>query len=285
MSAQFFKNLRHLRAPKIMIELLSLSPILKGLILLIVAGIAFPITGVYLLRLNLLLMRFMLMHGAILGGAVALAFHWNPFVATITVNLLLVLLMTKASRSLKTDVGYMSTFFMVLSISVAFILVYKFNVQAKDTLSILWGSLYASTWGEVAAVVLFSLLLISFQVFYFRELQAFFFDREIAYTSGVNEQSLYYTIVLLTAVTVAMAMKIIGALLLDALLLLPALIATFHAKSLRGVVVWSSVWGGLFATGGFFVALLFDIPASSAIAALAAVVFIVIFIIRKKNEV
>ena len=265
-----------------MIELLSLSPILKGLILLIVAGIAFPITGVYLLRLNLLLLRFMLMHGAILGGAIALAFHWSPFITTIIVNLALVLLMTKTSRSLKTDAGYISTFFMVISISVAFILVYKFNVQTKDTLSLLWGSLYASSWTEVAVVSVFSLLLVLFQTFFSRQLQAFFFDREIAYTSGVNEQSLYYSIILLTAITVAMAMKIIGALLLDALLLLPALIATLHASSLRGVIVWSSIWGGLFALSGFFIALLFDIPASSAIAALAAVVFIVIFIVKKK---
>ena len=265
-----------------MIELLSLSPILKGLILLIVAGIAFPITGVYLLRLNLLLLRFMLMHGAILGGAVALAFHWSPFITTIVINLLLVLLMTKTSRSLKTDAGYISTFFMVISISVAFILVYKFNVQTKDTLSLLWGSLFASSWTEVAVVVAFSLVLVLFQTFFSRQLQAFFFDREIAYTSGVNEQSLYYSIILLTAITVAMAMKIIGALLLDALLLLPALIATLHARSLHGVIVWSSIWGGLFALGGFFIALLFDIPASSAIAALAAVVFIVIFIVKRK---
>ena len=266
-----------------MFELLSLSPILKGFILLLVAGIAFPVTGVYLLRLNLLLLRFMLMHGAILGGAVALAFHWSPFITTIIVNLMLVLLMTKTSHSLKMDVGHISTFFMVISISVAFILVYKFNVQTKDTLSLLWGSLYASSWTEVAVVVLFSGLLVLFQTVFFRQLQAFFFDREIAYTSGVNEQSLYYSIVLLTAITVAMAMKIIGALLLDALILLPALIATLHAKSLRGVIVWSSVWGGLFALGGFFVALLFDIPASSAIAALAAVVFIVIYFIKRKK--
>ena len=266
-----------------MLELLSLSPILKGFILLLVAGIAFPVTGVYLLRLNLLLLRFMLMHGAILGGAVALAFHWSPFVTTIVINLMLVLLMTNTSRSLKADVGYISTFFMVISISIAFILVYKFNVQTKDTLSLLWGSLYASSWTEVAVVVSFSVLLVLFQVFYSRQLQAFFFDREIAYASGVNEQSLYYSIILLTAITVAMAMKIIGALLLDALILLPALIATLHAKSLCGVMVWSSIWGGLFALGGFFIALLFDIPASSAIAAFAAVVFIVIYIMKRKK--
>ena len=265
-----------------MVEILLLPPILKGLVLLVVAGVAFPVTGVYLLRLNLLLLRFMLMHGAILGGAVALAFHWSPFLTTILVNLLLVLLMSKTSRSLKTDAGFISIFFMVFAIALAFILVYKFDVQTKDTLSLLWGSLFASTWMEVGVVAVFCLLLVLFQVVYARRLQAFFFDREIAYTSGVDEKTLYYSIVLLTAITVAMAMKIMGALLLDALLLLPALIATLHAKSLRAVMVWSSLWGGMFALGGFFIALQIDIPASSAIAALAAVVFIVIFLIKKR---
>ena len=265
-----------------MLELLSLSPIIKGLVLLVVAGISFPVTGVYLLRLNLLPLRFMLMHGAILGGAAALSFSFNPLLTTIAVNVALVLFMTKASRTLRADAGYISTFFMVVSISLAFILIYRFNVQAKDTLSLLWGSLYTASWGEVAAVCLFSLLLLLFQLIYYRRLQAFFFDREIAYTSGVDERFLYYAIVLLTALTVAIAMKIIGALLLDAILLLPALIATLHAGSLRGVLVWSSLWGGLFAAGGFFLALLFDIPASSAIAAFAAVVFMIHFIIQRK---
>ena len=70
-----------------MLELLTLAPILKGLIVLTVAGLTFPITGVYLFRLNLLPMRFMLMHGAILGGAMALALQINPFWTTIIVNL------------------------------------------------------------------------------------------------------------------------------------------------------------------------------------------------------
>ena len=121
-----------------MLEFLTLSPIRKGLILLVVAGVSFPVTGVYLLRLNLLPLRFMLMHGAILGGAVALSLSWSPFITTIVVNLLLVIFMANASRTLKIDAGYISTFFMVISISLAFILVYKFNVQAKDTLSLLW---------------------------------------------------------------------------------------------------------------------------------------------------
>jgi len=265
-----------------LLELLSLTPILKGLIVLTLAGLTFPITGVYLFRLNLLPLRFMLMHGAILGGAMALAFHVNPFWTTITVNLLLVLFMAKTARSMKIDAGQISTFFMVISISLAFIFIYKFNVPAKDTLSLLWGNLFVLSWTEVIGIATFSLMLAGFQYYFRHQLRALFFDREIAFTSGINESSLYYTVIFLVAITVALAMKLIGALLLDSILLLPPVIASFHAKSLKGMILGSVLWGGLFAVGGFLISLAIDIPASSSVAALASLTFIIIYVIRKK---
>jgi zinc transport system permease protein len=265
-----------------MLEILSLTPILKGLIVLTLAGLAFPITGVYLFRLNLLPLRFMLMHGAILGGAMALAFQINPFWTTIAVNLVLVLFMAKTSRSMKTDPGQISTFFMVISISLAFIFIYKFNVPAKDTLSLLWGNLFILSWTEVIGVGVFAFFLAAFQYFFRHQLRAMFFDREIAYTSGIDESKLYYAVIFLVAITVALAMKLIGALLLDAILLLPPVIASFHAKSLKGMILGSAFWGGAFSLGGFFLSIVIDIPASSAIAALACLCFIVLYFIYKK---
>ena len=224
----------------------------------------------------------MLMHGAILGGAIALSMQINPFWTTILVNLLLVLFMAKTSRSMKMDAGQISTFFMVISISLAFIFIYKFNVPAKDTLTLLWGNLFTLSWNEVIGIGLFSVVLIAFQYFFRHQLRALFFDREIAFTSGINENHLYYIVVFLIAITVALAMKLIGILLLDALLLLPPVIASFRAKSLQGMVLGATVWGGIFAIGGFLLSVAIDIPASSSIAALAGIAFIIIYIIRKK---
>lgn len=265
-----------------MVEILSLEPILKGFIVLTLAGLTFPVTGVYLFRLNLLPMRFMLMHGAILGGAMALALHINPFWTTIAVNLLLVIIMAKSSRSLKTDTGQMSAFFMVISISLAFIIIYKFNVPARDTLTLLWGNLYMLSWREVIGIGVFCLFLTGFQYYFRNQLRAMFFDREIAFTSGINESLLYYLVILIVAITVALAMKLIGALLLDAILLLPPLIASFKAKSLKTMVIGAAIWGGLFAIGGFLLSIAADIPASSSVAGLASLVFIVIFFTRRK---
>ncbi len=265
-----------------MLEILTLTPILKGLLVITIAGLTFPLAGVYLFRLNLLPMRFMLMHGAILGGAMALAFQINPFWTTIGVNLLLVLFMTRSSRILKMDLGHISMFFMVITISLAFIFIYKFNVPAKDTLALLWGNLYVLSWADVIGVSIFSLALVAFQYYFRNHLRALFFDREIAFTSGFNENLLYYVVVIVVAVTVALAMKLIGALLLDAILLLPPVVASFRARSLRGMIFGSVLWGGVFALGGFLLSVAIDIPASSAIAALACLVFIIMYLTRKK---
>jgi zinc transport system permease protein len=186
------------------------------------------------------------------------------------------------SRSLKTDPGQLSAFFMVVSISLAFIFIYRFQIPAKDTLSLMWGSLYTLNGFEFVGILVFSLLLILFQAFYRHQLRAVFFDADIAKTSGVNETGFYYAIILITAITVAAAMKLIGALLLDALLLLPALIASYHAKSYRGMLLWSSFWGGLFASVGFLLSLALELPASSTIAVFASLVFLILILTKRK---
>jgi zinc transport system permease protein len=264
-----------------MLDLFSYGPVLRGFFVLLIAGFTFPITGVYLLRMNLLPLRFMLMHGALLGGAIALAIQFNPFWTTMAVNLLLVWFMTKTARSLKTDMGYISIFIMVASIGIAFALISVFNVQAKDTMSLLWGSIFTIDTVQTFGFAAIAILILVFHFTKYRQLKAVFFDTPVAYSSGVNEKTIYNLVVLLTAMTVAVAMKLIGALLIDAVIILPALIATLHARSFKSVILWASVWGGLFSVAGFFVAYWLKIPTSSAIAIVATIVFFIIYLKKR----
>ena len=64
---------------------------MRGFITMSISGAVFPLCGVMILRLNLVPMRYMLMHGVILGGAIAMALIVPLLPVTITVNLLLVL--------------------------------------------------------------------------------------------------------------------------------------------------------------------------------------------------
>lgn len=263
------------------------APILRGFIVLLVAGALFPLTGVFVLRLNLITLRFMLMHGTLLGGAIALGFGLNPLLIGVAINILLVLAVSRLSLISGQNTGHITTFFMVLTIGLAFVVIYKMQVPAKDALSILWGNLYAMSAVDVLLTVAFCLLSLLFVLVLYRKLKAVIFNREIAFSSGVRDRTIYNSILVLTGLTIAFAMRLIGALLLDALLLLPAIVASFFAKSVKGVFLIAAVMGFASSLSGFFISLALDIPASSAVTIVSALILgagVLIVRIRKRKK-
>ncbi|MBQ5569746.1 MAG: metal ABC transporter permease, partial [Treponema sp.] len=66
--------------------LFSLAPVLRGFLAMVISGACFPLCGVMVLRLNLIPLRYMLMHGVIFGGALSLAVNLPLVPLTIFVN-------------------------------------------------------------------------------------------------------------------------------------------------------------------------------------------------------
>lgn len=265
------------------IELLSYPPIYRGLILLLLSGFTFPLAGVFVLRMNLLPIRYLLMHGVLLGGALGLALQWNPALISVIVNIFMIIILNRSTRALKTDYGHLSMFFMVFAVATASIIISVFHVPAKDTLTLLWGSLYANSTMTIFITGAVSAGLVLFSVLYFRKLTVIFHDRDIASSLGISVSGFELTVMLIISLAVASAMNLMGALLLDVQLILPVVIAGFLAAGLRQTMVYSCLIGGAFSLIGFFTALLLDIPVSSGVAVPAAVVFILIIIFKKRK--
>lgn len=264
-----------------MLELLSYPPILRGLVLILISGFTLPLSGVFILRMNLLPIRYLLMHGVLLGGALALAFGWDPSLLSLGVNLLIVLVLNRTSRSLGADYGQMTMFFMVAVVAAASVIMTIFRVPAKDTLTLLWGSLYTGTVRSILAASALGIGLILFSAINFRRLTAVFHDREIARSVGIRPDRLEFVIILIIALAVAMAMRLMGALLLDALILLPAIIAGFLSTGLRRTMILSCLLGGVFSLTGFGASLVLDIPVSAGVALPAVIAFLIIILIRR----
>jgi len=268
-----------------MLEVLQYVPIQRGLILLILSGFTFPLAGVFVLRMNLLPLRFLLMHGALLGGALGLASRINPSILSLAINLLLIFILNKSTKILRSDYGQLSLFLMVFSVAAASIITSVFRIPAKDSLSILWGSLYSNSNANIVFSAALSLGLILFSSLYFKKLTVIFYDKDLAASLGIHVSFFELLIMLITSLVVAAAMNLMGALLLDVQLILPVVIAGFLASGLRQTMIYSCLAGGIFSLLGFVLAVVFDIPVSSGIALPAALSFIVIlFLKRGKNH-
>ena len=92
-----------------LIFLFSLKPIVLGLIGMAVSGFSFPIAGVIILNNGLIPMRYMLMHGVILGGTLAIAWNLPMVLMVMLTNILLVLLMMAVNRSRSMTLANAST--------------------------------------------------------------------------------------------------------------------------------------------------------------------------------
>ncbi len=140
--------------------------------------------------------------------------------------------------------------------------------------SFLFGSIVAIsdfemylTVGLGAAVIIVSFLL-------YKELFFVTFDEEAARLAGVPVNGINFVIMLLTAVTVAAASRIVGALMISSLLVIPAAAAMMIAKSYKGTMILSVVLAEIFTVSGLFISYCFDLSPGGTIV-LIGVAFLV----------
>ena len=266
------------------LEALTYAPIARGLAALLIAGASLPLAGVLVLRLELVTLRFTLMHGALLGAAVALAVGVDPLLLGLAVDLLLVMTLGPIARRTGLRLGYVSAFLMVITIGTAAAVIYRAAVPAPEVFAILWGDLFALSRVDLIAVGAFGAVLVAFVTLTHRRIAALLFDDEVAAASGVAVRRVRAAVLLAVGCAVAFAMKLIGALLLDAILLLPAILAVAVARSVRGLFVLAAAAGVVVGAAGFVAAVLIDLPASAGVTLAAALLLPLVIVARRRNR-
>jgi ABC-type Mn2+/Zn2+ transport system permease subunit len=255
-----------------LVQLLAYPFMQHAVLAVVLAGIAFPLMGVFILSLNLIPLRFAMMHVALLGGAVGLFLRVDPLFLGLLFCAASSLVLGPVSEKTKMGLGTLSGYMMTLTLAIAFILFYKANIHVVQAFSILWGSILSLTLWDLVLVIFVSLLILGLVVLFFKEIQAILYDREVALSVGLPEKKLYYAMVFILGLTIAVSMRMIGALLIDAFVLLPAIAANLVSRNLKQVFFFSSAFGLISGMGGLYLALVFDLPTSSTIILVASLI-------------
>ncbi len=152
-----------------------------------------------------------------------------------------------------------------------------FNV---DLFSYLFGNILSISRSEVIASFALSVILITVIWLFYRELLSVTFDEESARASGIKTKRINSMLVLLTALTVVLAMKMVGIMLVSALLIIPAVTALQIAKSFKFTMVLASAAGVLSVVLGIFISFRADLPTGATIVILNFLFFIAAFLYR-----
>ncbi|WP_283134829.1 metal ABC transporter permease [Rhizohabitans arisaemae] len=239
--------------------LLDLPSVRLALLALVLGSVALPIVGVFIVGLDIMPVRFAMMHVALLGIAIGLLTGLDPLLCALVLCAVTGGSLTPLARS-GTGLSGAMGLLMTLAIAAALLVLSISGVNANGAFELLWGSILATRPGDVVALGLLAVLVPLLYGLRRRDLGLLLHDRELALCSGVAVERLTLILLVVIAVAIASAIRLTGALLVDALTLLPALAARRVGRSLPSMIRWSVLFGLAFNVGGFLLALLFDLP-------------------------
>ena len=166
-------------------------------------------------------------------GAMAIATVLNfsmqtPFIMIITIIAAVLLLRTGQNTKIKGDAAV--AMFSVGSLAIGYLLMNVFSTSTNvsgDVCSTLFGSttLLTLTKSEVVVCIIMSLLVVGFYIFFYNRIFAVTFDENFMKATGLKAEIYNLFIAVITAIIIVLAMKLVGSLLISALLIFPALSA------------------------------------------------------------
>lgn len=152
-----------------------------------------------------------------------------------------------------------------------------FNV---DLFSFLFGNILAISSVEVFTSIALSIAVLLIVFFFYNEHISITFDEEFARVSGIDTKMINSLLFLLTGITVVLAMRVVGIMLISALLILPAVTALQLARSFKGTIAISSIVAVLSVIIGIYISFILNLPTGATIVMVNFIFFITAFLYK-----
>ncbi len=244
-------------------------------------ALACGLLGVFLVLRRDAMISHGLSHVAFAGVALGLALNLMPVVFSVVISLAgsLLILRLKEQARLPGDtaIALLSSGGLALAV---FLMSIKKDFGA-ELMAYLFGDILAIGPSEVylavgLAVVVSAGIFLNLSRFIFMT-----FDREAASVSGIGLKGLDRLLVMMSAVTIVLGLRIVGLLLVTGLTVIPAAAALQLARNFRQALLLSSLFSLLSILGGIVLAYVLNLPASAAIIFLALFIFILGFLFKR----
>lgn len=213
-------------------------------------------------------------HSALLGVALSLLFSLNlmvsVFLVAALVSLLLMALQRRQGLSADALLGILSH----STLAIGLVLVAFMTWVRIDLIAFLFGDILAVTPTDVAIIWIGGLFVIGVIAMLWRSLLASTVNAELAEAEGMKPERARLIFMLLMALVIAIAMKIVGIMLITALLIIPAAAARRFAATPEMMAVYASLIGAVAVVGGLFGSLSYDTPSGPSIVVAALILFV-----------
>ncbi len=240
-----------------------------------------PVLGLFLILRRQTLLADTLSHVSLVGVALGLLLGYSPTVVNLFVVVIASVIMEYVRTIYKSYSEISIAMMMSGGMALALVLM-SFNDSTSMSLNtFLFGSIVTISQEQVFFLLLLTITILILYFLFRRPMYVLTFDEETAYTAGLPVRFMSIAFNVITGMTIAIIMPIVGALLVSAILILPAAISMRLSKSFTGVILI----GIAMAMFGMFSGLVFSYqygtPPGATITLLLLALFVLVLVVEK----
>ena len=212
-------------------------------------------------------------HAALLGVALSLGFSLSPFIGVLVVAVIMAYGIARLSGrlyALDTLLGVAAH----ISLALGLVAVSKLSGVRLDLSSYLFGDILAVTRSDIAIVWVGSLFTLALLLWRWEPLLTSTLNPDLAAASGYNVEREQLVLMMSLAILVAVAIKLVGALLITAILIIPAAAARAFSKTPEQMAIVAILIGVASVGSGLVMSLYADTPSGPSIVVAAGALFL-----------
>lgn len=249
----------------------------------IAIGIVAPIIGMFLVVRRYSLMADTLAHVSFAGVAIGLLLQINPILSAIGLSVLASFGIESLQNKKKIFGESVLALFLSGSLAIAVVIISLANGFNSNLFSYLFGSISTVSTSDLWVTLALAIVVFSTVVLLYKELFFASFDTELAEASGLPVKALNLVVVVLAAIAVALSIRIVGVLLIGALMVIPVISAMQLGKGFKTTLLLSVVFSLVSVVAGLFVSYYFNLASGGAVVLVALLIFFASLILGKRN--
>lgn len=266
-----------------MLELFTYDFMQRSLLAAAMVGGLCSVVGVFVVLRGLAFVGAGTSHAAFAGVALGYLMGWPPLLLAILFGLATVWITgwveEKGRMKLDVSIGILYTTTMALAI----LFIGLMKTYNPEVYGYLFGSVLSVTSEELQVIGGLAILVLGLLLLFSKELYFIAFDQEMAEASGIPARRIFFLLLTLVALTVVVSLKTVGAILVFAMILIPASTAYQLTHSLTTLTWYSVAIGVATAVAGVLISAMWDIPSGPAIVLLATTFFFISVLLSPKR--
>jgi zinc transport system permease protein len=264
--------------------MLELAFMQRALLAAVAIGLVCGALGFFVVLRRLAFIGVGISHSAIGGVALAVVLGWPPLGTAAAFAVLVALAIARLSRTGRLSEDAVIGIFFSGSMALGVVLFSLRRGYQQDLFGYLFGNVLAITPAELALLAGAGAAVLVLLALLFRPLLFLAFDEEVARAYGQPVAALEAALLVLLAATVVIGVRLVGVILVEALLVVPAATATLWAAHYRTQLVLSMSLGAAAGVLGLTLAYALDLAAGGAIVLVSVALFFASLLLRPRRS-